>query len=63
MSKKEINTQEESQIDTYKLESEHQVATAIVEANMAEFEAERQELKEKEREERETQTISFTINI
>ena len=54
MSKKEINTQEESQIDTYKLEAEHQVATAIVEANMAEFEAERQELKEKEREERET---------
>ena len=44
---------EESQIDTYKLEAEHQAATAIVEANMAEFHAERQEIKEKEREERE----------
>lgn len=37
----------------YKLEAEHHAATAIVEANMAEFEAERQEIKEKEREERE----------
>ena len=44
---------EESQIDTYKLEAEHQAATAMVEANMAEFEAERAELKEKAREERE----------
>ncbi len=44
---------EESQIDTYKLEAEHQAATAIVEANMAEFHAEQQEIKEKEREERE----------
>lgn len=44
---------EESQIDTYKLEAEHQAATAMVEANMAEFQAERAELKEKAREERE----------
>ena len=44
---------EESQIDTYKLEAEHQAATAMVEANMAEFHAEQQEIKEKEREERE----------
>ena len=44
---------EESQIDTYKLEAEHQAATAIVEANMAEFHAEQQEIREKEREERE----------
>lgn len=43
----------EESIDTYKLEAEHQAATAMVEANMAEFEAERQEIKEKEREERE----------
>lgn len=43
-----------SEIDTFKLEAEHQAATAIVEANMAEFHAERAELKEKEREERET---------
>ena len=43
----------QDKIDTYKLEAEHQAATAIVEANMAEFEAERAELKEKEREERE----------
>lgn len=43
----------EESIDTYKLEAEHQAATAIVEANMAEFEAERAELKEKAREERE----------
>ena len=40
-------------IDTYKLEAEHQAATAMVEANMAEFHAEQQEIKEKEREERE----------
>lgn len=40
-------------IDTYKLEAEHQVATAMVEANMAEFHAERQEIREKEREKRE----------
>lgn len=33
---------------------EHQAATAMVEANMAEFHAEQQEIKEKEREERET---------
>ena len=45
---------EESQIDTYKLEAEHQAATAIVEANMAEFHAEQQELKAKKQEERET---------
>lgn len=44
---------EESQIDTYKLEAEHQVATAMVEANMAEFHAERQEIKEKQQQERE----------
>ena len=50
MGKKEII----SEIDTYRLEAEHQAATSLVEANMAEFEAERQELKEKEREERET---------
>ena len=40
-------------LDTFKLEAEHQAATAMVEANMAEFHAEQQELKEKEREERE----------
>ena len=44
----------EESIDTYKLEAEHQAATAIVEANMAEFHAEQQEIKEKEREERES---------
>ena len=44
---------EESQIDTFKLESEIQAATSLVEANMAEFQAERTELKEKEREDRE----------
>lgn len=44
---------EESQIDTYKLEAEHQVATAMVEANMAEFHAKQQEIREKEREKRE----------
>ena len=32
---------------------EHETAAAIVEANMAEFHAERQEIREKEREERE----------
>lgn len=37
----------------YKLEAEHQAATALVEANMAQFEAERQEIKEKEQAERE----------
>lgn len=45
---------EESQIDTYKFEAEHQAATAIVEANMAEFHAEQQELKVKQQQERET---------
>lgn len=40
-------------LDTFKLEAEHQAAAAIVEANMAEFHAEQQEIKEKEREERE----------
>lgn len=54
MSKKEINTQEESIIDTFKLEAEHKSAISLVEANMQEFHAEQQELKEKEREERET---------
>lgn len=44
---------EESQIDTYKLEAEHQAATVIVEANMAEFYAEQQEIKEKQQAERE----------
>lgn len=44
---------EESQIDTYKLEAEHQAATTMVEANMVELHAERQEIREKEREERE----------
>lgn len=43
-----------SEIDTFKLESEMQAATSLVEANMAEFHAERQDIKEKEREERET---------
>ena len=43
----------EESIDTYKLEAEHQAATAMVEANMAEFQAEQQEIKEKAREERE----------
>lgn len=45
---------EESQIDTYKLEAEHQAATAIVETNMAEFHAKQQEIKEKQQQERET---------
>lgn len=40
-------------LDTFKLEAEHQAATAMVEDNMAEFHAEQQEIKEKEREERE----------
>ena len=40
-------------LDTFKLEAEHQAATAMVEANMAEFEAERQEIKEKAQAERE----------
>lgn len=44
---------EESQIDTYKLEAEHQAATAMVEANMAEFHAEQQEIKAKQQEDRE----------
>lgn len=44
---------EESQIDTYKLEAEHQAATAMVEANMAEFYAEQQEIKAKQQEDRE----------
>ena len=43
----------EESIDTYKLEAEHQAATAMVEANMAEFHAEQQEIREKEREKRE----------
>ena len=37
----------------YKLEAEHQAATAMVEANMAEFHAEQQEIKEKAQAERE----------
>lgn len=49
MHEESINT-----VDEYKLQAEHQAATAIVEANMAEFHAEQQEIKEKEREERET---------
>lgn len=48
-----LSDSEESQIDTYKLEAEHQAATAIVEANMAEFYAEQQEIKEKQQEDRE----------
>ena len=44
---------EESQIDTYKLEAEHQAATAMVEANMAEFHAEQQEIKAKQQQDRE----------
>ncbi len=43
----------EESIDTYKLEAEHQVATAMVKANMVEFHTERAELKEKEQQERE----------
>ena len=49
-----LSDSEESQIDTFKLEAEHQAATAIVEANMAEFEAEQQEIKAKQQQERET---------
>ena len=40
-------------IDTFKLEAEHQAATAMVKANMAEFHAERQEIKAKQQQERE----------
>lgn len=40
-------------LDTFKLEAEHQAATAMVEANMAEFHAEQQEIKEKQQAERE----------
>lgn len=40
-------------LDEFKLEAEHQAAAAIVEANMAQFEAEMQEIKEKEQAERE----------
>ena len=43
----------QDKIDTFKLEAEHQAATAIVEANMAEFHAEQQEIKEKQQQERE----------
>lgn len=38
----------------YKLEAEHQATTAMVEANMAEFHAEQQEIKAKQQQERET---------
>lgn len=48
-SEESINT-----IDTFKLEAEHQAATALVEANMAQFEAERHEQREKQQQERET---------
>lgn len=48
-----LSDSEESQIDTYKLEAEHQAATAMVEANMAEFHAEQQEIKAKQQEDRE----------
>ncbi len=43
----------EESIDTYKLEAEHQAATAMVEANMAEFHAEQQEIKAKQQQDRE----------
>ena len=43
----------EESIDAYKLEAEHQAATAMVEANMAEFHAEQQEIKAKQQQERE----------
>ncbi len=43
----------EESIDTYKLEAEHHAATAMVEANMAEFHAEQQEIKAKQQEDRE----------
>ncbi len=51
--KADIKDTEATQIDTFKLEAEQQAATALVEANMAQFEAERQEIKEKEQAERE----------
>lgn len=41
-------------LDEFKLEAEHQAATAMVEANMAEFHAEQQELKAKQQQDRET---------
>lgn len=44
---------EESQIDTYKLEAEHQAATALVEVNIQQFEAERQDIREKAQADRE----------
>ncbi len=44
----------QDKIDTFKLESEMQAATSLVEANMAEFHAEQQELKVKQQQERET---------
>ncbi len=40
-------------LDEFKLEAEHQAATAMVEANLAEFHAEQQEIKEKQQAERE----------
>lgn len=40
-------------VDEYKLQAEHQAATAMVEVNMQQFEAERQEIKEQEQAERE----------
>lgn len=51
--KADIKDTEATQIDTFKLEAEQQAATALVEANMQQFEAERQEIKEKEQAERE----------
>lgn len=51
--KADIKDTEATQIDTFKLEAEQQAAAALVEANMAQFEAERQEIKEKEQAERE----------
>lgn len=47
-----LSDSEESKIDTYKLEAEHQAATAMVEANMAEFHAEQQEIKAKQQQDR-----------
>lgn len=44
----------QDKIDTFKLEAEHEAATAMVEANMAEFHAEQQEIKAKQQQERET---------
>ncbi len=41
------------QLDTVQLEAEHQAATALVDSNLAQFESEKQELREKERAERE----------